>query len=181
MTSEYRRRRGGDGYDDDDDRLPHGMVRCGYDADTETYFFWDTGGGGVWEGTRGTYYGLMNRIWAPGPVAPPPRVASTRDLEASSLESDTKESRVVEQLNLVERWKEREDRFGARDFVKRTVWRDTVEQLVVSGWNRLASVSNFIVFVQMTLVLKAWGRCRPGSLAPTPNLRRLLHCRHAAQ
>ena len=44
----------------DDYRLPEGMQRIGYDADTATYFFRDKDGT-VWESTSGAQYGELRR------------------------------------------------------------------------------------------------------------------------
>lgn len=63
-------------YDDDQDRLPDGMVRVGYDADTQVYTFRDTDGS-LWEGPPGCEYGHLTKVAnAPKPPAPP------SDLEA---------------------------------------------------------------------------------------------------
>lgn len=53
-------------YDTDDDRLPEGMVRVGYDADSQVYTFRDADGS-LWEGPPGCEYGHMTK------VADPPR------------------------------------------------------------------------------------------------------------
>lgn len=57
--SEYCQRRGGHDYTEDSDRMPQDFVRCGYDADTQQYFFRDTATGKTWEGASGAYYGRM--------------------------------------------------------------------------------------------------------------------------
>lgn len=59
--------------DGDDSRLPDGMTRVGYDADTQTYTFRDTDGS-LWEGPPGCEYGHMTR------VAGPPKLPSV-DIE----------------------------------------------------------------------------------------------------
>lgn len=64
--SEYRAHRGGSSYDEDSARLPDNMVRCGYDADTQRYYFRDTTTNEIWEGNRGTYYGHMTRVGGSG-------------------------------------------------------------------------------------------------------------------
>jgi hypothetical protein len=48
-------------YDDDEERLPHGMTRVGYDADTEVYTFQDEDGS-YWEGAPGCEYGQLTRV-----------------------------------------------------------------------------------------------------------------------
>ncbi|KAI4868754.1 carbohydrate-binding module family 50 protein [Hypoxylon rubiginosum] len=48
-------------YDTDDERLPDGMQRIGYDADTQTYTFRDTDGS-IWESAPGNQYGQLHRV-----------------------------------------------------------------------------------------------------------------------
>jgi len=47
-------------YDEDDYRLPEGIKRVGYDADSGKYFFRDEGQ--LWEGQEGTQFGEMTRV-----------------------------------------------------------------------------------------------------------------------
>ncbi len=47
----------------DEHRLPEGMKRIGYDADTQKYRFRDTDGT-VWEGQEGSEFGALTR----GPI-----------------------------------------------------------------------------------------------------------------
>jgi hypothetical protein len=47
--------------DTDLERLPEGMVRIGYDSDTQTYTFRDSDGS-IWEGAPGCEFGLMRRV-----------------------------------------------------------------------------------------------------------------------
>lgn len=42
----------------DEYRLPEGMKRVGYDADTGRYAFQDSGGG-MWQGRQGENFGVM--------------------------------------------------------------------------------------------------------------------------
>jgi len=44
----------------DDYRLPSGMRRVGYDADTQTYTYQDEDGS-YWEGAQGARYGTLRR------------------------------------------------------------------------------------------------------------------------
>lgn len=46
---------------DDDERLPEGMRRVGYDADTQVYTFQDSDGS-YWEGAPGCEYGHLTRV-----------------------------------------------------------------------------------------------------------------------
>jgi len=48
-------------YDEDDHRLPEGMKRIGYDADTSRYIFRDRDGS-LWQGPEGSEYGEMIRV-----------------------------------------------------------------------------------------------------------------------
>ncbi|KAI9445363.1 hypothetical protein H4582DRAFT_2109035 [Lactarius indigo] len=47
-------------YDEDEYRLPEGMKRVGYDADSGRYLFRDKDGS-LWEGQEGTHFGEMTR------------------------------------------------------------------------------------------------------------------------
>lgn len=54
-------------YDDDEERLPEGMTRVGYDADTQVYTFQDADGS-LWEGAPGCRYGQLRQVGhAPDP------------------------------------------------------------------------------------------------------------------
>lgn len=48
-------------YDTDEERLPEGMTRVGYDADTQVYTFQDADGS-YWEGAPGCEYGRLRRV-----------------------------------------------------------------------------------------------------------------------
>ncbi|KAI3336668.1 carbohydrate-binding module family 50 protein [Xylariaceae sp. AK1471] len=48
-------------YDTDEERLPEGMQRIGYDADSQTYTFRDAEGG-IWESAPGNRYGQLQRV-----------------------------------------------------------------------------------------------------------------------
>jgi hypothetical protein len=50
-------------YDTDEERLPEGMTRVGYDADTQVYTYKDEHGD-YWEGAPGSRYGRMTRVGA---------------------------------------------------------------------------------------------------------------------
>jgi hypothetical protein len=55
--------------DSDDDRLPPGMSRMGYDADTQTYSYRDSDGS-YWEGAPGCKYGKLHRVQNAAPPLP---------------------------------------------------------------------------------------------------------------
>jgi hypothetical protein len=48
-------------YDEDEERLPDGMRRVGYDADTERYQYQDENGD-FWEGPPGSRYGALRPV-----------------------------------------------------------------------------------------------------------------------
>lgn len=48
-------------YDTDEERLPDGMTRVGYDADTQVYTFQDSDGS-YWESAPGNQYGQLTRV-----------------------------------------------------------------------------------------------------------------------
>lgn len=51
-------------YDNDEDNLPQGMTRIGYDADTEIFTF-SSASGSIWEGQPGSRYGNLTRVCEP--------------------------------------------------------------------------------------------------------------------
>ncbi|KHN94084.1 uncharacterized protein MAM_08093 [Metarhizium album ARSEF 1941] len=65
--------------DPDDERLPEGISRVGYDADTESYTFQDRSGA-YWEGKPGRRYGPLRRVHTSPNVrtAPPDAPHMTR-------------------------------------------------------------------------------------------------------
>lgn len=50
--------------DSDEERLPEGMRRVGYDADTQRYQYRDEDGS-FWEGPEGARYGMLQRAGTP--------------------------------------------------------------------------------------------------------------------
>ncbi|KAH8833780.1 hypothetical protein DL96DRAFT_1578376 [Flagelloscypha sp. PMI_526] len=60
-------------YDEDDYRLPEGMKRVGYDADTQQYTYKDSAGQ-AWQGEPRAQYGTLNRVYH----SPPSRHQETR-------------------------------------------------------------------------------------------------------
>lgn len=71
--------------DSDDERLPDGMARVGYDADTHVYTFRDAADGSCWEGAPGCQYGRLTRVSGPSPP-PPPRRSGYDDDDDFDLE-----------------------------------------------------------------------------------------------
>ncbi|KAI1432957.1 carbohydrate-binding module family 50 protein [Xylaria sp. CBS 124048] len=69
-------------YDTDEERLPEGMKRIGYDADTETYTFQDADGT-IWESAPGNRYGQLRRVTT---TLPP---AYVEDDESSPMQAMT--------------------------------------------------------------------------------------------
>ncbi|SPQ22678.1 48f9a77f-bdbc-45b7-8cf8-497a92e24739 [Thermothielavioides terrestris] len=68
--------------DSDDERLPDGMVRVGYDADTQVYTYRDRDGS-YWEGAPGCKYGRLYRV-QPAPLPRPRAHSSSSDSESDS-------------------------------------------------------------------------------------------------
>ncbi|VDC06708.1 unnamed protein product [Peniophora sp. CBMAI 1063] len=71
-------------YDEDEYRLPSGMKRVGYDADTGRYYF-RGGDGTLWEGAQGAQYGEMRKVEG-APVALPE--GAEDDLEPGPTTAD---------------------------------------------------------------------------------------------
>lgn len=70
-------------YDTDEDNLPQGMTRIGYDADTETYTF-SSADGSIWEGSPGSRYGNLTRVGLSVRHPSDARMAKTESLAPSS-------------------------------------------------------------------------------------------------
>ncbi|KAL2200847.1 hypothetical protein P885DRAFT_73196 [Corynascus similis CBS 632.67] len=60
--------------DTDEERLPEGMVRVGYDADTQVYTYRDSDGS-YWEGAPGVQYGKLHRVRSSTPPLPSVHIA----------------------------------------------------------------------------------------------------------
>lgn len=58
-------------YDTDEERLPEGMTRVGYDADTQVYTFRDSDGS-YWESAPGNQYGRLTKVGEADPEADEP-------------------------------------------------------------------------------------------------------------
>ena len=78
-------------FDTDKERLPRGMKRIGYDADSQTYTYRDADGS-LWEGSPGCQYGTLYRV---KPNKPLPSVtvekSSSNDEELPPLPDDAYE------------------------------------------------------------------------------------------
>ncbi|KAI0082124.1 hypothetical protein K474DRAFT_1586024 [Panus rudis PR-1116 ss-1] len=72
-------------YDEDEYRLPEGMKRVGYDADTQTYQY-RSSDGTLWEGPEGAQYGQLKR--ASGPVSHVEAQDDDEDIEAAPTRGD---------------------------------------------------------------------------------------------
>ncbi|KAK4034396.1 hypothetical protein C8A01DRAFT_49205 [Parachaetomium inaequale] len=59
--------------DTDEERLPEGMARVGYDADTQVYTYRDSDGS-YWEGAPGVQYGKLHRVRSSAPPLPSVRI-----------------------------------------------------------------------------------------------------------
>lgn len=75
-------------YDTDEERLPDGMTRVGYDADTQVYTFQDSDGS-LWESAPGNQYGQLTKV-SDGPD-PDDYAADTQPFLISD-ESDSRSS-----------------------------------------------------------------------------------------
>ncbi|KAF9819244.1 hypothetical protein IEO21_02283 [Rhodonia placenta] len=73
-------------YDEDEYRLPEGMKRVGYDADTAKYYFRDRDGT-LWEGPEGAQFGEMRQV-SNAPIALDDHDEHADDLEAASSRAD---------------------------------------------------------------------------------------------
>lgn len=62
-------------YDTDEERLPEGMRRVGYDSDTQVYTFQDADGS-YWESAPGSQYGRLTRVGEDSPSDDQPFLAS---------------------------------------------------------------------------------------------------------
>ncbi|KAI1085498.1 carbohydrate-binding module family 50 protein [Whalleya microplaca] len=71
-------------YDTDEERLPEGMTRIGYDADTQTYTFRDADGS-IWESASGNQYGQLHRVSGPAP----PRYDDENDISQPGVPIST--------------------------------------------------------------------------------------------
>ncbi|KZV62014.1 carbohydrate-binding module family 50 protein [Peniophora sp. CONT] len=69
--------------DEDEYRLPAGMKRVGYDADTGRYYF--SGGGALWEGAQGAEFSEMRKVES-APIALPE--GDDDDVEAGPTTAD---------------------------------------------------------------------------------------------
>lgn len=65
--------------DTDEERLPEGMTRVGYDADTQIYTYRDSDGS-HWEGAPGSQYGKLHRV-SQAEAPPLPSVHISDDIE----------------------------------------------------------------------------------------------------
>lgn len=65
--------------DTDEEHLPEGMVRIGYDADTQVYTF-RSADGSLWEGPPGSRYGHLTKVAG---VPKPPSNLENIDIEAA--------------------------------------------------------------------------------------------------
>jgi len=59
-------------YEEDEHRLPEGMHRIGYDADTQVYTYQDADGS-IWEGSEGARYGQLRQVSGPNPALSRPQ------------------------------------------------------------------------------------------------------------
>jgi len=78
-------------YDTDAERLPAGMRRIGYDADTQTYTYGDADGS-VWQGAPGARYGTVRQAAGQDHVhSVPARRREERERARTELSDDVYE------------------------------------------------------------------------------------------
>jgi len=73
-------------YDSDSERLPDGMTRVGYDADTQRYQYQDADGS-YWEGPPGSQHGRLRRVGDEGESDPFIAAAEEHTLQQGQRES----------------------------------------------------------------------------------------------
>ncbi|EPS97855.1 hypothetical protein FOMPIDRAFT_161441 [Fomitopsis schrenkii] len=74
-------------YDEDEYRLPDGMKRVGYDADTSKYYYRDADGA-LWEGPAGAQYGELTQVSSAPIALDDDGHSSDDDLEAAPTRAD---------------------------------------------------------------------------------------------
>lgn len=52
--------------DSDEENLPHGLERSGYDADSQQYTYRDRNTGALWQGPQGARYGELRHVGESG-------------------------------------------------------------------------------------------------------------------
>jgi len=82
-------------YDSDSERLPEGMTRVGYDADTQRYSYQDADGH-YWEGPAGSRYGQLRRV----DDGPEPSDAQTQPFLSSTDEHITRDKQEARRYML---------------------------------------------------------------------------------
>lgn len=104
-------------FDTDEERLPDGMTRVGYDADTQTYTYRDADGS-LWRGAPGVQYGRLFRVKEATPLpsatveeaaegAEPEQVLNEGEWEPPGDEGLNRENsfvkKIIKRLNSVKR------------------------------------------------------------------------------
>ncbi|EFY89360.1 hypothetical protein J3459_014949 [Metarhizium acridum] len=92
--------------DPDYERLPEGITRVGYDADTESYTFQDRSGS-YWESRPGRRYGPLRRVHASPsvqtvPVVDTPHTARVDKMVKDARDSDEEEGDGDEECELIQ-------------------------------------------------------------------------------
>ncbi|MCJ1404064.1 hypothetical protein MMC11_007289 [Xylographa trunciseda] len=80
-------------YDEDDYRLPNGMQRVGYDADSQTYTYQDSDGS-YWEGAPGARYGGLRQVGAASQLSSANRNPALEPISESASTTKNKETDV---------------------------------------------------------------------------------------
>ncbi|KAK7695204.1 hypothetical protein QCA50_002394 [Cerrena zonata] len=74
-------------YDEDEYRLPEGMKRVGYDADTRKYYFRDSDGS-LWQSAEGNQYGQLTQVSEEPRAIDISTSSDNEDLEAAPTRTD---------------------------------------------------------------------------------------------
>jgi len=119
--------------DTDAERLPEGMTRVGYDADTQVYRYLDTTDGSYWEGAPGCRYGKLFRV---------------RDT-ATPLESVVIEDRVQGEEPDPELNEGIWERQNASEVPRR---QDSLVQKIITRWNSIRRLSRSSSMTSATVV-----------------------------
>jgi hypothetical protein len=160
--------------DTDEERLPEGMVRIGYDADTQVYTF-RSADGSLWEGPSGSRYGSLTKV-ADAPK--PPSNLDNIDVEAAAADADDDQPPPYDETEAAQPFLGRHNHHhqqGAQDgFARQPRWGD---EAMKRHWRaELMPLLNFFFILALFLLGLFWflgwmarssnlSSCAPGSHA----------------
>ncbi|CAN8095108.1 unnamed protein product [Discula destructiva] len=128
---------------DDASRLPDGMTRVGYDADTQVYTFRDAADGSLWEGPAGCEYGQLTRV-ATAPKLPSIETSDVEGGEAPPSYDESEAQRVPFLASLEEQQQHQQQQQGGRWAMARH-WRSELMPLL-----------NFFMILALFLIGLFW-------------------------